>query len=224
MAFWNRDKDYKPWDWDPDRDDPDKNGRNDEFRESEEDKLFEQNKSEFEWNELESKITPEFIANGLKKNDDRIKKQYEDFTTGPGQNLMILQLTGWTFGAKNELALSMMKLQHKIGLKDETLNENELGKLIDSNMMAGDGVNMSVMTAFAVALTNHCEDKRRQKFIIDKYESQKKFFRKKGEMEYLAFLTCLEMLKYFVEEMWLKEQVYTEIDELEKTPVPKDNK
>lgn len=224
MAFWNRDKDYKPWDWDPDRDDPDKNGRNDEFRESEEDKLFEQNKSEFEWNELESKVTPELISNGLKKNDERIKKQYEEFTNGPGQNLMILQLTGWKFGSNNELALNMIKLQNKLGLKKETLDISELSKLLDSNMTVDDGVNMSAMTAFAVALTNHCEDKSRQKFIVDKYEKQKTFFRKKGELSYLAFLTCLEMLKYFVEEMWLKEQVYTEIDELEKTPVPKDNK
>ena len=224
MAFWNRDKEYKPWDWDPERDDPDKNGRNDEFRESDEDKLFEQNKSEFEWNELESKITPELISNGLKKNDDKIKKQYEEFTNGPGQNLMILQLTGWKFGSNNELALNMMKLQNKLGLKKETLDTSELSRLLDSNMTVDDGVNMSAMTAFAVALTNHCEDKSRQKFIVDKYEKQKTFFRKKGEICYLAFLTCLEMLKYFVEEMWLKEQVYTEIDELEKTPVPKDNK
>ena len=194
------------------------------MRESEVDKLFEQNKSVFEWNELESKVTPELISNGLKKNDERIKKQYEEFTNGPGQNLMILQLTGWKFGSNNELALNMIKLQNKLGLKKETLDISELSKLLDSNMTVDDGVNMSAMTAFAVALTNHCEDKSRQKFIVDKYEKQKTFFRKKGELSYLAFLTCLEMLKYFVEEMWLKEQVYTEIDELEKTPVPKDNK
>ena len=119
MAFWDSNKNYKPWDWDPDRDDPDKNGRNEEFRESEEDKLFEQNKSEFEWNELESKITPEFIANGLKKNNDRIKNQYQEYTTGPGQNLMLLQLTGWKFGAKNELAINM-RSAHRSQLGSES--------------------------------------------------------------------------------------------------------
>ena len=227
MGFWNRDKDYKPWDWNPDRDDPDKNGRNDEFRESEEDKLFHQEKSEFEWNEIENRIGPDIIKNGLKDNKE-IQAEYQRQTSGMATNLMMLQLTHWKFAHNNEAAKRMIDVARKLDPDghtfDKMMNNSKVMEILRSNRRDDDSVNMSAMVAFGVALTDHCVNKDIQQTILSEYESQKKFFREKGELEYTAFLMGVETQKYFVEEMWLKEQVYKEIDELEKTPVPNDKK
>jgi len=222
MAFWDRKKDdYKPWDWDPERDDPDKNGRNDDFRESYEDKLFAQEKSDFEWQEIENRISSEMISNGIKKHKE-IRAEYERQTKGMGTNLMMLQLTNWKFAGNNEDAKKMITIANRLSEHGmDMMNEEHIMDVLNTNKRNDDSVNMSAIVSFAVALTKHCANKGIEKVILREFENQKKFFKNKGEMDYIAFLTSVETMKYFVEEQWLKEQVYKEIDELEKTPVPK---
>ena len=228
MAFWDRkNDDYKPWDWNPDRDDPDKNGKNkrEDWERSDDESFWDkQEKSDFEWSEIENRISPEMISKGIKEHKE-IRDEYERQTKGMGTNLMMLQLTNWKFAGNNDQAKNMMKLANKLNERGmKLMDEDRIKEILDTNKRNDDSVNMSAMVSFGVALTNHCVDKGVERVILREFEEQKKFFKNKGEMDYMAFLTSVETMKYFVEEQWLKEQVYKEIDELEKTPVPKEKK
>ena len=65
-------------------------------------------------------------------------------------------------------------------------------------------------------MTDNCKDKDTQDYLLKKYEEHKKHYLKQGEINFTAFCINVEEFKHWVNDMALKEQVYTEIEDFEK--------
>lgn len=196
---------YTPWDWNPEKDDPSFN----------EDKLFHHELSDYEINELEEQFNnTSKVKSFLKLNKDA-QEDFNKKTHSMGSQLMLGQLTGWNNIFENEKISFMLSMVSKVGF-DDTLGEDELRELMKSNLEHKDRVNMSVITAFAVAKCDLCKNKKKQKLILEEFENQKKHFAKVGELELTAFLLNVGTMKMWVEEMELKHKVFNELEELEK--------
>ena len=177
--------------------------------------MFDDNKelNEYEAMEIENSIVSR-VDDAL-KTDKMIKEDYEKKTNGNGVLLMLAQLSGWSHFTDKPEIQGMIQIAKKV-FDGCSVDRDLLERLYDEDLKQKDTMNMAGIAAFGVALTDNCVDKDIQDYLLNKYEEHKKHYLKQGEMNFTAFCINVEEFKHWVNDMALKEQVYTEIEDFEK--------
>lgn len=111
----------------------------------------------------------------------------------------------------------MMKIASHLGMK---LNEILFDRMVNDQLKCTDGINNALVMALAVANKGKCKVTELQRYLIEIFPKIKRYFGSCGELRFMAFCSQLMMYEYFVDEMILKEKVYTEIAQIEREPIP----
>ena len=111
----------------------------------------------------------------------------------------------------------MMRIASRLGMN---LNEMLFDRMVNDQLKCKDGINNALVMTLAVANKGKCKDAELQRYLIDTFPKIKRHFGKCGELAFMAFCSQLIIYEYFVDEMILKEKVYTEIAQIEQEPIP----
>lgn len=111
----------------------------------------------------------------------------------------------------------IMRMASRLGMN---LNEMLFEKMLNDQLKSKDGINNALIMALAVANKGKCKEPELQRYLIDKFPKIKRYFGSCGELAFMSFCSHLIMYEHFVDEMILKEKVYTEIAQIESEPIP----
>ena len=165
---------------------------------------------EFEQNEMLNTARENF-AKRLGENKEA-QKLYNDTVNAIGVKIMFTSLTKFKYSYEGNAISSLAN-----GID---LGPDEFQKLIEESKKHPRMINPNLIMAFAIANKGQCHNKTTESFLVEKFDEIKSFFAEQGEYPFMAFCSNLILSEHFVDEMILKEKVYTEITELESTPIP----
>lgn len=173
---------------------------------------------EYEQDELlEScrKNFPEKIRN------KEVQKIYNETINEPGPKKIFKMITDFKYAFADEKSDAeedvIMRMASRLGMN---LNKMLFEKMFNDQLKCTDGVNGALVMTLAVANKGKCKDPELQRYLIDTFPKIKRHFGACGELAFMAFCSQLIIYEYFVDEMILKEKVYTEIAQIEQEPIP----
>lgn len=167
---------------------------------------------EFEQNEMLNTARENF-GKRLSENKEA-QKLYNETVNAIGVKIMFQTLTKFKYSYEEN---AFTTLASKIGFE---MNESMIQQLIDESKKHPRMINPNLIMAFAIANKGQCKNKTIESFLVSKFDEIKNFFAEQGEFSYMAFCSNLILSEHFVDEMTLKEKVYSEVAELESTPIP----
>ena len=156
-----------------------------------------------------------------KIHNKEVQKLYNEAINEPGPKKIFKMITDFKYAFADEKSDAeedvMMSIASSLGMN---LNEMLFDKMVNDQLKCTDGVNGALVMTLAVANKGKCKDAELQRYLIDTFPKIKRHFGKCGELAFMAFCSQLIIYEYFVDEMILKEKVYTEIAQIESEPIP----
>lgn len=172
---------------------------------------------EYEQDELlEScrKNLPEKIHN------KEVQKLYNEAINEPGPKKIFKMITDFKYAFADDKTDAeeevMMRIASRLGMN---LNEMLFEKMFNDQLKCKDGINNALIMALAVANKGKCKEPELHRYLIDKFPKIKCHFGSCGELAFMSFCSQLIMYEHFVDEMIFKENVYTEIAQIESEPI-----
>ena len=148
------------------------------------------------------------------------QKIYNEYINEEGPKKIFKMITDFKYAfadvksdAEEEV---IMRMASRLGMN---LNEMLFEKMLNDQLNCKDGINNALIMALAVANKGKCKDPEVQRYLIDKFPKIKCHFGKCGELAFMSFCSQLIMYEHFVDEMIFKENVYTEIAQIEQEPI-----
>ena len=173
---------------------------------------------EYEQDELLESVRKNFPE---KIRNKEVQKIYNETINEPGPKKIFKMITDFKYAFADEKSDAeedvMMSIASSLGMN---LNEMLFDKMVNDQLKCTDGVNGALVMTLAVANKGKCKDAELQRYLIDTFPKIKRHFGKCGELAFMAFCSQLIIYEYFVDEMILKEKVYTEIAQIEQEPIP----
>ena len=156
-----------------------------------------------------------------KIHNKEVQKLYNEAINEPGPKKIFKMITDFKYAFADEKSDAeenvMMRIVSRLGMN---LNEMLFEKMVNEQLKCKDGINNALVMTLAVANKGKCKDAELQRYLIDTFPKIKRHFGKCGELAFMAFCSQLIIYEYFVDEMILKEKVYTEIAQIEQEPIP----
>ena len=156
-----------------------------------------------------------------KIHNKEVQKLYNEAINEPGPKKIFKMITDFKYAFDDEKSDAeedvMMRIVSRLGMN---LNEMLFEKMVNEQLKCKDGINNALVMTLAVANKGKCKDPELQRYLIDKFPKIKRYFGACGELAFMAFCSQLIIYEYFVDEMILKEKVYTEISQIEQEPIP----
>ena len=173
---------------------------------------------EYEQDELLESVRKNFPE---KIRNKEVQKIYNETINEPGPKKIFKMITDFKYAFADEKSDAeedvMMSIASRLGMN---LNEMLFDKMVNDQLKCTDGVNGALVMTLAVANKGKCKDAELQRYLIDKFPKIKRHFGACGELAFMAFCSQLIIYEHFVDEMILKEKVYTEIAQIESEPIP----
>ena len=173
---------------------------------------------EYEQDELLESVRKNFPE---KIRNKEVQKIYNETINEPGPKKIFKMITDFKYAFADEKSDAeedvMMSIASSLGMN---LNEMLFDKMVNDQLKCTDGVNGALVMTLAVANKGKCKDAELQRYLIDTFPKIKRHFGKCGELAFMVFCSQLIIYEYFVDEMILKEKVYTEIAQIEQEPIP----
>ena len=149
------------------------------------------------------------------------QKLYNEAINEPAPKKIFKMITDFKYAFADDKSDAeedeMMRIVSRLGMN---LNEMLFEKMFNDQLKCKDGINNALVMSLAVANKGKCKDPEVQRYLIDKFPKIKCHFGKCGELAFMAFCSLLIIYEHFVDEMILKEKVYTEIAQIEQEPIP----
>lgn len=168
---------------------------------------------EFAQNELYNQ-TKENFEKMLRENKEA-QAEYEQTISAKGPQLMVLQLSNMKYAIEDKMLNMLTERINNLYTESESIDL--MKKLIES--CDTEHINTSLMVAFALAENDLVKNKNVQNYLMENMNKVQQKYAEAGFMKFGGFLLNLILMEHWVEELMLKEKVYTEITELEKTPI-----
>lgn len=152
---------------------------------------------------------------GKFKNEEA-QRIYNEAINEPGPKKIFKMIADFKYifaDEKPEAENLMMKLASRLGMN---LRDLLFDKMIEEQFKSTDSINSALIMALAVANKGKCKDPELQRYLIDKFPKIKRHFGKCGELAFFAFCSQLTLYEQFVDNMIFKEEVYAEIEEIER--------
>lgn len=168
---------------------------------------------EYEQDELLESCRKNFPEKIRNKEAQRI---YNEAINEPGPKKIFKMIADFKYifaDEKPEAENLMMKLATRLGMN---LRDLLFDKMIEEQFKSTDSINSALIMALAVANKGKCKDPELQRYLIDKFPKIKRHFGKCGELAFMAFCSQLTLYEQFVDNMIFKEEVYAEIEEIER--------
>ena len=173
---------------------------------------------EYEQDELLESVRKNFPE---KIRNKEAQKIYKEAINEQGPKKIFKMITDFKYAFADEKSDAeedlIMRMASRIGIN---LNEMLFEKMLNDQLKCKDGINNALVMTLAVANKGKCKDAELQRYLIDTFPKIKRHFGKCGELAFMAFCSQLIIYEYFVDEMILKEKVYTEIAQIEQEPIP----
>ena len=173
---------------------------------------------EYEQDELLESVRKNFPE---KIRNKEVQKIYNETINEPGPKKIFKMITDFKYAFADEKPDVeedvIMRMASRLGMN---LKELFFEKIVNDQLKCTDGVNNALVMSIAVANKGKCKDTELQRYLIDKFPKIKRHFGKCGELAFMAFCSQLIIYEHFVDEMILKEKVYTEIAQIEREPIP----
>lgn len=148
------------------------------------------------------------------------QKIYNEYINEEGPKKIFKMITDFKYAfadvksdAEEEV---IMRMASRLGMN---LNEMLFEKMFNDQLNCKDGINNALIMALAVANKGKCKEPELQRYLIDKFPKIKRYFGSCGELAFMSFCSQLIMYEHFVDEMIFKENVYTEIAQIECEPI-----
>ena len=174
---------------------------------------FEMPLDEFAQNELYNQ-TKENFEKMLRENKEA-QAEYEQTISAKGPQLMVLQLSNMKYAIEDKMLNMLTERINNLYTESESIDL--MKKLIEG--CDTEHINTSLMVAFALAENDLVTNKNVQKYLMENMNKVQQKYAEAGFTKFGGFLLNLILMEHWVEELMLKEKVYTEITELEKTPI-----
>ena len=173
---------------------------------------------EYEQDELLESVRKNFPE---KIRNKEVQKIYNEAINEPGPKKIFKMITDFKYAFADDKTDAeenvMMRIASRLGMN---LNEMLFEKMVNEQLKCKDGINNALVMTLAVANKGKCKDPELQRYLIDRFPKIKRYFGACGELAFMAFCSQLIIYEHFVDEMILKEKVYTEIAQIESEPIP----
>lgn len=173
---------------------------------------------EYEQDELLESVRKNFPE---KIRDKEVQKIYNKAINEEGPKKIFKMITDFKYAFADDKTDAeedvIMRMASRLGMN---LNEMLFEKMFNDQLKCKDGINNALIMSLAVANKGKCKNQELQRYLIGKFTKIKRYFGFCGELPFMAFCSQLIIYEHFVDEMILKEKVYTEIAQIEQEPIP----